>query len=77
MFIAIQTSIDPKDKAPGISGFFLATQVGTVIGTAAVSALMVGGLQQSLRARLIARGLSQPELNEASQVNQSVPYCLG
>ncbi|KAI0520684.1 major facilitator superfamily transporter [Xylaria bambusicola] len=75
VFIAIQTSIDPKDKAPGISGFFLATQVGTVIGTSAVSALMIGGLQQSLRARLIAQGLSQPELNEIlRQAATSVEY---
>jgi hypothetical protein len=70
VFIAIQTSVDPEDKAAGISGFFLATQVGTVIGTAAVSALMIGGLQQSLRARLIAQGLDQPELDEVSQITK-------
>ncbi|KAI1810241.1 major facilitator superfamily transporter [Poronia punctata] len=64
VFIAIQSAIDPKDKAAGISGFFLSTQIGTVIGTAAVSALMMVGLQQALRVKLIALGLSGTELNE-------------
>jgi hypothetical protein len=69
VFIAIQRSIDPKDKAPGISGFFLSTQVGTVIGNAVVSAAMVGGLKQSLRASLIALGISPPQVNEVSRVD--------
>lgn len=64
VFIAIQASIDPENKAAGISGFFLATQIGTVIGMAAVSALMIGGLRQTLAARLIAQGVATNEMSE-------------
>ncbi|KAI3325331.1 MFS general substrate transporter [Xylariaceae sp. AK1471] len=75
VFIAIQASIDPADKAAGISGFFLATQIGTVLGMAAVSALMIGGLQQTLRARLIAEGVEQFALDEIlKQAVTSVDY---
>src|SRR5688572_18364428 len=61
VFIAVQASIDPLDKAAGISGFFLATQIGTVLGMAAVSALMIGGLRQTLTTRLLAQGVSRLE----------------
>ncbi|KAI1180574.1 major facilitator superfamily transporter [Nemania sp. FL0916] len=75
VFIVIQTAIDPEDKAAGISGFFLATQIGTVIGMAAVSALMIGGLRQMLTAKLLAQGMSQVELDTIlKQALTSVDY---
>ncbi|KAM0806628.1 putative Major facilitator superfamily (MFS) profile domain-containing protein [Seiridium cardinale] len=75
VFIAIQAAIDPVDKAASISGFFLATQVGTVVGTAAVSALMIGGLKETLKARLLSQGLEQPGIDKVlKQAVASVNY---
>lgn len=66
IFIAVQAAIDPKDKATVISGFFLATQIGMVLGMAAVSALMMAGLQQTLRPRLIAEGVSKLKIDKVN-----------
>ncbi|KAK9424893.1 putative Major facilitator superfamily (MFS) profile domain-containing protein [Seiridium unicorne] len=75
VFVAIQAAIDPVDKAASISGFFLATQVGTVVGTAAVSALMIGGLKETLKARLLSQGLEQTGIDEVlEQAVASVNY---
>jgi hypothetical protein len=58
------------DKAAGISGFFLATQIGMVLGMAAVSALMIAGLQQTLRIRLLAQGVESFQLDKVSRVGE-------
>ena len=75
IFIAVQAAINQKDKATGISGFFLATQIGIVLGMAAVSALMLAGVQQTLRPRLIAEGVSMLKIDKVYIFLPNFTFC--
>lgn len=64
VFVALQASIDPADRAVAASGLFLVIPVGTVIGMALSSAAMISMLRHSLVPRLVELGLSGSQVAE-------------
>ncbi|KAK9771493.1 putative Major facilitator superfamily transporter [Seiridium cardinale] len=64
LFVALQASIDPKDKASATSALFLVGPTGATVGMAVGSALIVGGLRNGLLARLPQLGLSADHIQE-------------
>ncbi|KAI5927578.1 major facilitator superfamily domain-containing protein [Camillea tinctor] len=64
VFIALQASIDPSDKAVAASGLFLAGPIGSILGMAASNVVMSTVLPNHLRDRLLDLGLSRKDLEE-------------
>ncbi|KAH6648635.1 major facilitator superfamily transporter [Truncatella angustata] len=64
LFVALQASIDPKDRAPATSALFLVGPTGATVGMAIGSALIVRGLRNGLFARLTALGLNPSHIHE-------------
>ncbi|KAG4283222.1 hypothetical protein FPRO06_09895 [Fusarium proliferatum] len=58
-FIALQASIDPKDKAAASSGIFLSVTLGSVVGMAGTSAAIQGLLRHDIQQNLSDLGKSQ------------------
>lgn len=69
VFIALQAAIDPKDKAVAISGLFLSSPIGSILGMAAGNAMMQAIMPVDLASRLRNLGI---EGNEAEKV-ESIP----
>ncbi|KAF5572410.1 multidrug resistance [Fusarium pseudoanthophilum] len=63
-FIALQASIDPKDKAAASSGIFLAVTLGSVVGMAGTSAAIQGLLRHDIQQNLGDLGKSQHFIDE-------------
>ncbi|KAF5548356.1 multidrug resistance [Fusarium phyllophilum] len=63
-FIALQASIDPKDKAAASSGIFLAVTLGSVVGMAGTSAAIQGLLRHDIQQNLSDLGKSQHFIDE-------------
>ncbi|KAI1045843.1 hypothetical protein LB505_010619 [Fusarium chuoi] len=63
-FIALQASIDPKDKAAASSGIFLAVTLGSVVGMAGTSAAIQGLLRHGIQKNLSDLGKSQHFIDE-------------
>lgn len=79
LFVALQASIDPKDRASATSAFFLATPTGATIGMTVGSALIVAGLRKGLLIRLTELGLQSDYIQEVrtytcSTKNGSRPF---
>lgn len=66
LFVALQASIDPKDRASATSAFFLVSPTGATIGMTVGSALIVAGLRKGLLARLTALGLEANYIRDVS-----------
>ncbi|KAG5756769.1 hypothetical protein H9Q70_000655 [Fusarium xylarioides] len=66
-FIALQASIDPKDKAAASSGIFLAVTLGSVVGMAGTSAAIQGLLRHDIQQNLSDLGKSQHFIDEVIQ----------
>ncbi|KAF5592188.1 multidrug resistance [Fusarium subglutinans] len=74
-FIALQASIDPKDKAAASSGIFLAVTLGSVVGMAGTSAAIQGLLRHDIQQNLGDLGKSQHFIDEVIQkAAESVSY---
>ncbi|KAF4435582.1 multidrug resistance [Fusarium acutatum] len=74
-FIALQASIDPKDKAAASSGIFLAVTLGSVVGMAGTSAAIQGFLRHDIQQNLSGLGTSQHFIDEVIQkAAESVSY---
>ncbi|KAF5232520.1 hypothetical protein FANTH_12937 [Fusarium anthophilum] len=74
-FIALQASIDPKDKAAASSGIFLAVTLGSVVGMAGTSAAIQGLLRHDIQQSLSHLGKSQHFIDEVIQkAAESVSY---
>ncbi|KAI0125632.1 major facilitator superfamily domain-containing protein [Xylariales sp. AK1849] len=64
IFIALQTSIDPVDKAAATSALFLTSPVGAMTGMAVTSSVMVTGFRKGLSTRLAKLGLNGSRIQE-------------
>lgn len=64
VFIALQASIDPADKAVAASGLFLTMPIGTILGMALTSAAMLSVLRRTLAPRLFELGLNGSQVKE-------------
>ncbi|EXM26204.1 Major facilitator superfamily [Fusarium oxysporum f. sp. vasinfectum] len=74
-FIALQASIDPKDKAAASSGIFLAVTLGSVVGMAGTSATIQGLLRHDIQQNLSDLGKSQRFIDEViRKAAESVLY---
>ncbi|KAJ4045409.1 hypothetical protein NW756_013451 [Fusarium oxysporum] len=74
-FIALQASIDPKDKAAASSGIFLAVTLGSVVGMAGTSATIQGLLRHDIQQNLSDLGKSQRFIDEViRKAAESVSY---
>ncbi|PNP79470.1 hypothetical protein FNYG_07086 [Fusarium nygamai] len=74
-FIALQASIDPKDKAAASSGIFLAVTLGSVVGMAGTSAAIQGLLRHDIQQNLNDLGKPQQFIDEVIQkAAESVSY---
>ncbi|KAL5613115.1 hypothetical protein FOVSG1_002178 [Fusarium oxysporum f. sp. vasinfectum] len=74
-FIALQASIDPKDKAAASSGIFLAVTLGSVVGMAGTSAAIQGLLRHDIQQSLSDLGKSQRVIDEViRKAAESVSY---
>ncbi|KAG9498419.1 hypothetical protein J7337_009224 [Fusarium musae] len=74
-FIALQASINPKDKAAASSGIFLAVTLGSVVGMAGTSAAIQGFLRHDIQQNLGDLGKSQPFIDEViRKAAESVSY---
>ncbi|SCO87833.1 related to multidrug resistance protein [Fusarium oxysporum] len=74
-FIALQASIDPKDKAAASSGIFLAVTLGSVVGMAGTSATIQGLLRHDIQQNLSDIGKSQRFIDEViRKAAESVSY---
>ncbi|ETS87253.1 hypothetical protein PFICI_01081 [Pestalotiopsis fici W106-1] len=65
VFIALQASIEPKDRSSATSALFLIGPMATTIIMAIGSALIVAGLRDGLFVRLTALGLGADAIQEA------------
>lgn len=65
-FIALQASIDPKDKAAASSGIFLSVTLGSVVGMAGTSAAIQGLLRHDIQQNLSDLGKSQHFIDDVS-----------
>ncbi|EMR69783.1 putative multidrug resistance protein [Eutypa lata UCREL1] len=70
VFVALQASIDPSDRAVAASGLFLVMPVGAIIGMALSSAAMLSVLRRTLIPRLVELGLNGLQISEV--VKQAV-----
>jgi hypothetical protein len=68
VFIALQASINPADKAAATSALFLMTPIGTIVGMAMSSALMIGALRRTLFERLVDLGFGFDYIQEVNMV---------
>ncbi|KAM5341171.1 hypothetical protein ACJ41O_015280 [Fusarium nematophilum] len=74
-FIALQASIDKKDKAAGASGLFMTSTLGVIVGMAATSAIIQGILRHEVQLNLAHLGMSQPGIDEViRKASESVSY---
>ncbi|KAF4945099.1 hypothetical protein FSARC_14521 [Fusarium sarcochroum] len=74
-FIALQASIDPKDKAAAASGIFLSVTLGAVVGMASTSATIQGFLRHDVQQNLTQLGMSQSAIDEViRKASESVSY---
>ncbi|KAM0545589.1 hypothetical protein ACHAPJ_011289 [Fusarium lateritium] len=74
-FIALQASIDPKDKAAAASGIFLSVTLGAVVGMASTSATIQGFLRHDVQQNLTQLGMSQSAIDEVIlKASESVSY---
>ncbi|KAJ3535826.1 hypothetical protein NM208_g6975 [Fusarium decemcellulare] len=74
-FIALQASIDPKDKAAAASGLFMTITLGAIVGMAATSATIQGVLRHEIHLKLTQIGMSQANINEViRKASESVSY---
>ncbi|CAM1507734.1 Fc.00g045820.m01.CDS01 [Cosmosporella sp. VM-42] len=64
VFIALQASIIPEDKAAAISGLFLCFPVGAIIGMAGSSAIMLGILKRFVQHELTRLGIDDTAIAE-------------
>ncbi|KAK7755662.1 hypothetical protein SLS62_002273 [Diatrype stigma] len=64
VFIALQASIDPADKAVAASGLFLTMPIGTILGMALTSAATLSVLRRTLAPRLFELGLNGSQVKE-------------
>ncbi|KAI1083054.1 major facilitator superfamily domain-containing protein [Whalleya microplaca] len=64
VFIALQASIDPTDKAVAASGLYLTMPVGSILGMASCNAVMQTVMPRDLTLRLYALGIGQSEAQE-------------
>lgn len=71
LFVALQASIDPRDRASATSGLFLAGPTGATVGVAIGSALIVAGVRNGLLVRLTELGLSAGAIQEVSDCSWS------
>ncbi|KAF4458698.1 multidrug resistance [Fusarium albosuccineum] len=74
-FIALQASIDPKDKAAAASGLFMTITLGAIVGMAATSATIQGVLRHDIHLKLTQIGMSQANIDEViRKASESVSY---
>ncbi|KAF5653743.1 major facilitator family transporter [Fusarium heterosporum] len=74
-FIALQASIEPKDKAAAASGIFLSGTLGAVVGMAGTSATIQGLLRHDIEKNLGQMGMSRGAINEViRKASESVSY---
>ncbi|KAG7136145.1 Vacuolar membrane amino acid uptake transporter fnx2 like protein [Verticillium longisporum] len=59
VFVSVQAAVDARHKAAAISGLYLCTTVGMIVGLATVSAVVMGTMKAALDARLVAMGLTE------------------
>jgi hypothetical protein len=64
LFVALQASIDPKDRASATSALLLVGPTGSTVGIAVGSALIIAGLRNGLSARLTELGLSADHIQK-------------
>lgn len=69
VFVALQASIDPSDRAVAASGLFLVMPVGAIIGMALSSAAMLSVLRRTLIPRLMKLGLNGLQVAEVSRAS--------
>lgn len=69
VFVALQASIDPSDRAVSASGLFLVMPVGAIIGMALSSAAMLSVLRRTLIPRLMELGLNGLQISEVSRAS--------
>lgn len=69
VFVALQASIDPSDRAVAASGLFLVMPVGAIIGMALSSAAMLSVLRRTLIPRLVELGLNGLQVAEVSRAS--------
>lgn len=75
VFINVQVSIDPTDKAAGAAGLFLAVPVGAIIGTASSSAIMLGILRKFAQQKLAELGLPRENIEDVlRKATENVAY---
>ena len=66
-FIAIQATTDAKDKAPALSGIWLTTGVGVILGMTAASAVTIEIMGSKLASGLQELGYQESLISEVSQ----------
>ncbi|KAI1779830.1 MFS general substrate transporter [Hypoxylon cercidicola] len=64
VFVALQAAIDPKDKAAAISGLYLSTPIGSILGMAACNAAMQAVMPVDLASRLHDLGINGIEAEQ-------------
>ncbi|KAI1497231.1 major facilitator superfamily domain-containing protein [Biscogniauxia marginata] len=64
VFISLQASINPEDKAVAASGLYLASPIGSIVGMAASNAVMSTVLPSHLRARLLDLGIDSIDIEK-------------
>ena len=67
VFIALQASIQPSDKAIAASGLFLCFPIGAILGMAGSSAIITGILKLVVRGRLTDLGMDTRAINKVSK----------
>lgn len=63
-FISLQAVVTPKQRGPATAGLFLATQIGIILGLAAVSAVILQIMRISLNMQLLAMKFSEQQRYE-------------
>lgn len=66
VFIALQASIEPSDKAMAASGLFLCFPIGAMLGMAGSSAIILGTLKLVVRSRLSDIGMATSAIDKVS-----------
>lgn len=64
VFISLQASISPQDRAIAASGLFLSFPVGSILGMAGSSAIIMAILKGVAQAKLKGLGLDAPAIQE-------------
>ncbi|KAM0273873.1 hypothetical protein ACHAQH_008168 [Verticillium albo-atrum] len=57
VFVSVQAAVDGRHKAAAISGLYLCTSVGMIVGLATVSAVVMGTMKAALEASLVGMGI--------------------